>query len=772
MQAKSRSQSPALFWQRNKVVDPSSPRDSITVSPKSATISPDVQEGVEQYRDMNMPAMKSENERSQSSMPPPVTTAFSKLKGPDSPSLGRSHSRSRTRSLTQSMISRMQPTVADVSDDEAAKEAGRTRSSATSLVLNSADSSEIVSQPLTKPPTAPAVPQSSEMVGEPLKPSNSTPSMAALKRSSPTPRPAELCGQSVASQHYSDPTPPGSFPSPQPESIEFDSPISPRSTAYESTQQRPVDASRQRTHSATVTPTISPPRSPRLNHQPPLYSPPPVPYMYGYPPQVGAQQPGPVPYYQHVQQPYVPSPPLSHPDVVRSSLADHKDEHQRDWHKVTSVLPELNRILSHFEGQKGPSSSKESFAKQLDYQRTQEMAKLRVELEANKEEYEKVIQKLVSESYKYKSEIRDRDDRMVKMQATIADLSAQQSDCTALKTKQGGSTAQNETLRKDYAALLSRQEQTTSELHALKQNHETLQKRAETSLSDVQHYKKESATWKDRYQEASAASDQARLAKEDLVSVKMRLEETVDELRRKLHGKDDKHQAELRAVRKEHENVLEAKEREKSTSSNECKATVASLQLEIAGLTDRHGRAKKDLEAARAHNSILEKKLDANKRDTEAQVTSHRQEMETKGREMDTQSAAFKQLLASKDKEFEEQESLHRNKIEYQLVSLTAQRHRELDLLRDEQAQALRKLFQDHEAESRRIDEQHADQVRSIQCELAEQKGEFDRYRQETEGLRVGHGKLAATMVSWRAEQEKMNRVLETLGLDVKASGT
>lgn len=727
----------------------------------------------EPARDRNSPT-RTEADRAQTSMPPSVSNFFNRSKGPESPSLGRSHSRSRTRSLTQSMIARMQPTVADAPDDELSKTVGAPGSSATSLELKSANNSDLgekLSQQTSAPPTAA---QSFDQTGEPLKPSFSTPSMATASRPSPHQRPVDYQAQFAPAQSYSYPTPPGGYPSPPQRPIDTPTQSSHKAAGHHS-PPRTVATPTQGVQYVAASPAISPPHSPRLTQQATVYSQPPIPYPYGYPPQVGHGPPVPNSYYPSADPHFMPSPPPTQQEFGRAITGEHPDEHQRDWHKVTSVLPELNRLLSHFEEQKG-QSTKDSFARQLDSKRTQEMAKMRLELDANKQEYEKVIQKLVSESFRYKADIREKDEKLIKFQATVDELKGQQSDYQAVKAKHGDSTAQNDKLRKEHESLVSKHEKMAAELQATKKAHDALQKKHEEDSNDVRHYKNECANWKKKYQEAAAASDQARLAKEDLVSVKMRLEDNLEELRRKHHGREEKHQAEVKGVRKEYEAALEAKDKEKHDAVSEQRSLMGGLQVEFAALIDRHSRSKKDLEAARSTTANVEKKLEAAKKDHEAQTIQHRQVMEGMSRDMEAQTARHKQEMDTKSKALDEQAVSHRHQLESQLASLTSQRQRELETLRDEQAQALRRIHQDQEAETSRLAQEHAGELQKIHGELTTQREAFDRYKKDTEGLRAGHGELATTMIAWKqrqaewqAEQDKLTKVLETLGLSSKS---
>ena len=67
--------------------------------------------------------------------------------------------------------------------------------------------------------------------------------------------------------------------------------------------------------------------------------------------------------------------------------------------------------------------------------------------------------------------------------------------------------------------------------------------------------------------------------------------------------------------------------------------------------------------------------------------------------------------------------------------------------------------------------------MQKVHTELDSQKDIFDQYKKETDDLRAGHGELAATLVAWnrrqqewQAEQNKLSKVLESLGLTAATS--
>lgn len=430
------------------------------------------------------------------------------------------------------------------------------------------------------------------------------------------------------------------------------------------------------------------------------------------------------------------------------------DESQKDWAKLTTVLPELNRLMAKYQDQKGQSATKESFAKQMDFQRTQEMARLRVELDANKTEYEKVIQKLVTESYTFKRDVEQRDEIVKKMQAEINGLKAEKGDFEIATVKNKDSSTRHDKLRQDHEVLAKEYQQTAEELRALKSAHEKLQKKHEDAVTDVKYYRNECSSWKSRYQEAANASDQARLAKEDLVSTKMRLEGGMEELRRKHQAREDKHQSELKNVRKEHEALLDARDKERSSINNEHKAAVAAVHFELAGLMDKYSRQKKDLEESRTYISNLEKKLDNKSKEREEQSARHRQQIDAKKKELDEQAAS------------------HRQQLEAQLSSITSQQQKELDTLKQQHQSDVRSLQRDHESRHARLKDDHSAELKKVSNELALQKQAFESHTMEKDSMRARQSELTAAIKSWKrrqeewqVEQDKLSKIMEALNV-------
>lgn len=414
----------------------------------------------------------------------------------------------------------------------------------------------------------------------------------------------------------------------------------------------------------TSTPAISPPRSPQM-YQQHLYSGQPLPYGYGYPQNpnmLGGFYPG------HF------SP--SGRELPRSPSVVNREDHQKILEKVTNVLPDINKLLEHYQETQGQLSAKDLMVKQAELMRAEEIARLRLELDAKKEEYDKLIERLVGENYKYKLEVEEKN-------ATIAAL---------------------EEAAKGHQAL-----------------------------------KEEVEMLKTKCDEAVSTADVARLAKEQLLATKLRLEE--------------QHKRDIQDLKVEHKSVFEAKENDHNKAASEHKVVLSKVQLELANLITKHSSVRKEVEASRGNALALEQRLETAAKEHEAAVAAHHLELQAKAKEAD----------ALQDQ--------HRQQLEVQLESLTSSRQQEVQSLQEAHDQKLKDLTTEHESYAAKLAEDHAHQMTDAQSEVDRHKGAFSRLQSEHDDMGAKHKELSGAMLSWKksheawqGENDKLNKLLERLG--------
>ncbi|KEF60004.1 uncharacterized protein A1O9_04853 [Exophiala aquamarina CBS 119918] len=184
------------------------------------------------------------------------------------------------------------------------------------------------------------------------------------------------------------------------------------------------------------TPLASPPQSPMLHQymgSPPLQ---PVPYMHPFPyppPLMPNATYSPSFYPAHFA--LGPIPNFQAEMIPSSSSVGPEDERTMLLEKVSNVLPDINRLLHHYQETQGLLSEKENLVKQAETHHVEEITKLRVELTVTKEEFEKIIGELATENVRLKAELSEQTERFSRVEENNPSLAEIRNELTELKSK-------------------------------------------------------------------------------------------------------------------------------------------------------------------------------------------------------------------------------------------------------------------------------------------------------------------------------------------------
>jgi hypothetical protein len=256
-----------------------------------------------------------------------------------------------------------------------------------------------------------------------------------------------------------------------------------------------------------VTPAMSPPISPRMHYRataPLDYGPnmsPTIPhYSYPYPPNM-AMMPGSGPFYpnQYYNTPFSPpmeqKPPYDVNGGGASATSASEDDYKLLLEKVTNVLPDLHRLLNEYKETHGQLSAKEMLVQQSEKEHEEKLSRLKIELDANKKEYEKVIQSVVSERGKLEREATALRQQVADLQMAAEEHGKFDSQIASFQNSQRDLEATVESLRTTNEELLSSKEAQQKELENSREAHvhqvTELQKQHEDILAtkekDYQH---------------------------------------------------------------------------------------------------------------------------------------------------------------------------------------------------------------------------------------------------------------------------------------------
>lgn len=376
---------------------------------------------------------------------------------------------------------------------------------------------------------------------------------------------------------------------------------------------------------------------------------------------------------------------FSHPgqETPQSRSTANREEHQQILEKVTNVLPDINKLLAHYQETQGQLSARDLMVKQADAMRAEEIARLRLELDAKKGEYDKLIERLVGENYKCKLEIEEKSARIAALEEAVMERSPPKEELEAMKA---------------------------------------------------------------RHDEAISTADAARLAKEDMLAEKLRLESISAEKR-------EQHKLDLEKLKRDHGSHLEAQAIEHNKAASEHKTVLAKVQLELANLITKHSAVNKKFEASRETVIALEQRLEITTEDQQAAFAAHESE------------------LARKAKEAEELRNQHRQEMESQLDSLTSSRQQEIQALHEAQDQRLKEMALTHDSNVAKLSEEHTTLLTTLQAELEAHINAFSKLQTEHEQMKNKHNMLAGAMLSWKkrheewqSENDKLNKLMEALG--------
>ncbi|OAL32958.1 hypothetical protein AYO22_00043 [Fonsecaea multimorphosa] len=469
-------------------------------------------------------------------------------------------------------------------------------------------------------------------------------------------------------------------------------------------------------------PLASPPLSPFL--QQPAASPPPQ----------GVPFPPPFPY--HYPHPFVanpnlqlafypphftsPAPPFPHPDTVsRSGSAGPDDERTKLLEKVSSVLPDINRLLHYYQESQGLLSEKDLLVKQAESQHNEEVAKLRIELSVSKEEYERIIGEQARENLKLKNEMTEQAESLEASSRELAraneEIARLTLKCESLQNEAENSRATNEQLNAQKIDLEDRVEAVKEQLTDERTEHE----RAQADL--IQAHEQQMAEREDAHTKL-LNEHKTGLSKLQLDLAGMITKHT--QQRRDLES--------ARAVISEHEHSLAAKSKELIDSAQAHKNELDAKRKAVEEIAEQH---KQEIAAL---SQKLAQTVGKHKDEVTALREGHQREF---GQIRKAAEGRLSEMITThKQREAQLQAELNtfRSTVEELKEDLEQQRIAN-DSLRSELSTA-QKAHQTLQTSHNMTNQHHAELAESIIC-------------------------LRDKQAQWQRESERMERILQSLGV-------
>ena len=469
-------------------------------------------------------------------------------------------------------------------------------------------------------------------------------------------------------------------------------------------------------------PLGSPPLSPFLHQQ--MGSP--LPQFVSYPQHYPFQYPQPFMASPHFPPAFYPTPftspaaPFPHSEDRAGSVGP-EDERTRLLEKVSSVLPDINRLLHYYQESQGLLSEKDSLVKHVESQHMEEVARLRIELSVCKEEYEKIIGEQATENVKLKGELTELVEKIFLLEGSS---------------------------------------------HALTETHE-----------EVNHLRL-------RSEAMARENDIGRSVNEQLATEKKTLEEELRKMKDQLLNERKDHEQARVALAQAHDKQVIAKEEEHAKLLSENKHGLSKMQIDLANLITKHTQQKKDLDFARAtvseHERLLTDKakeladaLRLHESELEKSHTAAEQRAEEHKREITMWSQDLSQSIARHEEEISQARAAHQSEIEEAQkaaeghLSQARREHEQREAELQGTSNALRAELEVVRSNLEKERSAHHD----AKTELASTKEDQDALKSKHEMASNHHAELAETMLSlrdkqaeWQRESERMDRILHNLG--------
>jgi hypothetical protein len=397
--------------------------------------------------------------------------------------------------------------------------------------------------------------------------------------------------------------------------------------------------------SPPVTPEMSPSISPRMHYQPlapidygPNMSPPLPQYSYPYPSNM-PMMPSSGPFYtnQYYNPAFPPPMEQRQPYDVNgggaSARSGSEDDRELLLQKVSDVLPDLHRLLNEYKESRGLLSAKDMLVQQAEKEHEEKLTRLRIELDANKKEYEKVIQSVVGERGKLEREA-------VVLRQQVADLQALAGEHEKLKTEVLSLQDSHKNLETGIENLRTTNEELLSSKAAQEREIQNVREAHSQQITELQKQHEDHLAAKEREHQQALSEQKSILSKTqlDLAGLISKHANLKNELENSRNLQND-HKSQLDAKAKEldetHARHAEEINAVKKSQEEDHSRSLGALEAKNAKIVEDHNRKEQkwmqELE-------ILRTQMQTNNEDLEKERKEHQALKATRKKEQDRAS--------------------------------------------------------------------------------------------------------------------------------------
>jgi hypothetical protein len=409
-----------------------------------------------------------------------------------------------------------------------------------------------------------------------------------------------------------------------------------------------------------ATPVISPPMSPRMHYQtiaPVDYGPsmsPGLPhYPYPYPPNM-AMMPGSGPFYanQYYNTPFSPPMEQRQPYDINGGgpLTRSGSEDDREFllEKVSNVLPDLHRLLNECKQTHGRLSAKEMLFQQSEKEHEEKLTRLKIELDANKKEYEKVIQSVVSERGKLEREATALRQQVTDLQIVAEEHGKLKTQVVSLQASHKELGATTDALRRTKEEILSSKEAQEKEFLNSRETHLR-------QVTEMQRQHEDNLAAKEKEHQQALSEQKNILSKTQLdlaglISKHANLKSDLEVSRNLQNDHKTQLDAKTRELNETHARHAEAINAVKKAQEEDRARALGEIETQNAKIVEEHSRkGQKWMQELKT----LRTEIQAHKEDLDKERKEHQMLKATRKREQDQASELARGIASWKAKHAE-----------------------------------------------------------------------------------------------------------------------
>jgi hypothetical protein len=416
-----------------------------------------------------------------------------------------------------------------------------------------------------------------------------------------------------------------------------------------------------------ATPMMSPPISPRMHYHataPVDYGPnmsPTLPhYPYPYPPNM-AMMPGSGPFYanQYYNTPFSPPMEQRQPYEIngagQAARSGSEDERELLLQKVSDVLPDIHRLLNEYKETHGQLLAKELLVQRSEKEHEEKLSRLKIELDANKKEYEKVIQSVVSERGKLEREATVLRQQVADLQTLAEEHGKLKIHFASLQGSHKELEATVETLRMTKEELLSSKEAQTKELQINREAHSR-------QLAETQKQHEDGLAAKEKEHQQALSEQKSILSKTQLdlaglISKHANLKNDLEVSRNLQSGHKTQLEAKTKELDETNARHAEAINAIKKSQDENRGRSLVEIEAQNAKIVEDHSRKE---QMWIQELKTLRDEMQTHKEDLEKERKDHQMLKATRKREQD-QASEFAKGIASWKAKHAELQAEHEN---------------------------------------------------------------------------------------------------------------